>query len=257
MASKISFFVVLSSSFLFAASVSTSRLLREGLTPELKRALQTGSPFDDIPDVCSGFELIIDQLPEGRDACSCQGRSVECTFKGECPEEDSPGCGDSISYGVNFEGSSLFVSSCAEMHAVELKEVCAEVSIGPDLALDSCKMASYGGEPCDCSICEDGASLNLDCSMHDPRVVSNCTSMSFGQLEPLNPQDLGNFGTTIPPPSKPGTEQETATEPETESKPETETESETASSETASSVDMIKIASSTMALAFLVIMALI
>lgn len=157
------------------SGVQLTQLLRQ-------RQLQT----NDLPDICSAYEQIIDQIPNGRDSCNCDGLSVHCLFRAVCPEgTNDPRCLDAVMYEVRFENQQLTVLSCASLSEGNFLETCAKVSLGPDLMLDQCLLGSYGGQPCDCHVCDDRSGLSLDCSMYDPRAVTNCSSMALGQVTPM------------------------------------------------------------------------
>jgi len=176
-----------------SAITQNSRLLRtseNGL--EMIRLLQQRQmqdAFEDMPDICAGFELIIDEIPEGRDSCDCDGSAVHCLFHADspdCPEgQECAIAPDAVLYEVAFEEKELTVLSCAAIAAGDFAETCAKVSLAPDLQLDQCLLATYGQQPCDCDICPDRASLLLDCSMYDKRAITDCHAAGLGQLTPM------------------------------------------------------------------------
>lgn len=171
-----------------ASGTPQNRLLQaEDSGLKLARLLQGRDlQFDDLPDICSGYELIIDEIPNGRDSCDCDGLSIHCLFHAVCQEgSDDPRCADAVMYEVSFEDDELTILSCAAIAEGNFLETCAKISLGPDLMLDQCIQASYGGEPCDCEVCEDRAGLSLDCTMYDERAQTDCQSMALGQVSPM------------------------------------------------------------------------
>ena len=162
----------------------------------LARRLQ--NQFENLPDICVGFELIIDEIPGGRDSCDCDGTRVNCLFRAICPEghEDEARCADTVLYEVAFEQKEITVLSCASIVDGGFEETCAKVSLAADLNLHECLVGSYGGQPCDCDVCADRNSLLIDCSAYDPRAKSDCQAMGLGELTPM----VHGFNTSAPPP---------------------------------------------------------
>ena len=181
-----------------AASASTVPRLLSASDPGMTMARRLQDQFDQLPDICSGFELIIDEIPDGRDSCECDGTRVNCLFRAVCPEghKDEARCADTVLYEVAFEEDEVTVLSCAAIAEGGFKETCAKVSLAPDLQLDECMVGSYGGQPCDCDVCADRNSLLLDCTAYDPRAKADCQAMGLAQLTPV----VHGFNTTAPPP---------------------------------------------------------
>lgn len=152
----------------------------------LQRQLQAN--YDGIPDICTGFELIIDEIPNGRDSCDCDGVSVNCLFTAVCPQghEDNKECMDAVEYVVSFEDGLITVLSCALVAEADFEETCAKVSLADNLQLGECILGTYGGLPCDCSVCEGQGSLLLDCTEYDSRAITNCQAAGIGEIAPLS-----------------------------------------------------------------------
>ena len=188
-----------------AALTKTTALQQERLLSEDHVGMQVARSlrelqFEDLPDICTGFELIIDEIPNGRDSCDCDGTQVACLFRAVCDEEhkDEPHCMDAVEYVVAFENDLITVLSCALIVEGNFEETCAKVSLAGDLQLGECLTGTYGGKPCDCTVCEGRGSLLLDCSAYDPRAKTSCTAMGIGQMSPLS----SGFNTTAPPPNQ-------------------------------------------------------
>ena len=168
---------------------ATNRLLASDHGMQMIRLLQESNlQVEDFPDICAGFELLIDEIPDGRDSCECDGSAVHCLFHAVCPEgeEDQSKCADTVLYEVAFEETDVTVLSCAALSEGGFEETCAKVSLAPDLQLDQCLFGSYGGKPCDCEVCPDRGSLKLDCTAYDKRAQATCTSgMGLGQMTPI------------------------------------------------------------------------
>lgn len=166
--------------------------------PVMSLARRLQSQIEDLPDICSGFEMIIDEIPDGKDACECGGSTIDCVFHGVCPEGkfDSAHCADTILYQVAFEAKDITVLSCAKLQEGNFKETCAKVSLAPDLQLGECIVGRYGGQECSCDVCADQNSLRLDCSMYDPRAVADCTAMGLSDISPM----VHGFNVTAPAP---------------------------------------------------------
>ena len=182
---------LLLTTFAYGASAMTphERLLTENDSGmQMARLLQETRhlQYEDMPDICSGFEMIIDQIPNGRQSCDCDGIAIHCLFHAVCPEGvDDARCADAVVYEVSFEDDELTIMSCAAIAEGNFLETCAKISLGPTLMLDQCLYGSYGGEPCDCEVCEDRQSLSLDCTMHDPRAKTTCQSMVLAEVSPM------------------------------------------------------------------------
>lgn len=191
------FFLVVATATFGESSASPQRLLKHTQGIDIARRLERELQFDDLPDICQGFELLIDEIPNGRDSCDCDGISVNCLFKGVCPEgttDDAADCTDAVEYVVSFENDEITVLSCALIVEGGFSETCAKVALAPDLQLGECVFGTYGGQPCDCDVCEGRGALRLDCSQYDERAVTSCQSAGIGQITPLS----NGFNTTIP-----------------------------------------------------------
>ena len=138
--------------FFFALSTATAFEQRQLLSEDhagmrVARRLERQLQFEDLPDICQGFELIIDEIPEGRDSCDCDGTSVNCFFRAHCEpgHENEPHCMDAVEYIVAFENDMITVESCALITEGGFEETCAKVSLAGDLQLAECMQGSYGG----------------------------------------------------------------------------------------------------------------
>ena len=156
--------------------------------------------LENLPDICTGFELIIDEIPDGRNSCACDGVSVNCLFKAACEEGvvQNPKCGDTVKYVIAFENQIITIESCAAISEGGFQETCALVSLAPDLQLDECLEGTYGGRPCDCQVCDSRSGLLLDCTAYDERAKTSCQALGLGQLTPM----IDGFNTTSPPPDE-------------------------------------------------------
>lgn len=179
------------------AASPTQRVL-SSMEPGMVMARRLQDVFDDLPDICSGFELIIDEIPGGRDSCECDGSRVTCLFRAICPEghKEENRCADTVLYEVAFEQQEITILSCASITDGGFDETCAKVSLAADLELDKCLVASYGGLPCDCDVCPDRNSLLLDCSAYDQRAKSDCMAIGLADVTPM----VHGFNTSAPPP---------------------------------------------------------
>jgi hypothetical protein len=101
-------------------------------------------------------------------------------------------------YEVSFEDEELTILSCAAIVEGNFLETCAKISLGPDLLLDQCLLASYGGQPCDCNVCEGRGSLSIDCTMYDDRAATDCQAMGLAQVVPM----VHGFNHTAPVPEE-------------------------------------------------------
>jgi hypothetical protein len=166
----------------------------------VKRLGERHLQLEDLPDICTGFELIIDEIPDGRNSCACDGVSVNCLFKAACEEGpvENPKCGDTVKYVITFENQVITIESCASISEGGFQETCALVSLAPDLQLDECLEGTYGGRPCDCDVCDSRTGLLLDCTAYDERAKTNCQPLGLGQLTPM----IDGFNTTSPPPDE-------------------------------------------------------
>jgi hypothetical protein len=166
----------------------------------VKRLGERHLQLDSFPDICTGFELIIDEIPDGRNSCACDGLSVNCLFKAACEEGvvENPKCGDTVKYVITFENQVITIESCASISQGGFEETCALVSLAPDLQLDECLEGTYGGRPCDCQVCDSRSGLLLDCTAYDERAKTNCQPLGLGQLTPM----INGFNTTEPPPDE-------------------------------------------------------
>ncbi|CAB9529020.1 expressed unknown protein [Seminavis robusta] len=195
--------LLLAAAFFGAASAESPRRLLSSNDAGMLLARGLGQrrlQYQDLPDICQSFELLIDEIPNGRDSCDCDGTSVNCLFKAVCPEgqEDDPHCADTVMYRVAFEDEEVSVTSCAAISEGGFEETCARVSLAPDLQLDKCEEGTYGGRPCDCEVCDNRASLLLDCSVYDARAKTSCAPIGLGEIKPL----AHGFNTTAPPPEE-------------------------------------------------------
>ena len=68
MLSRIFLLLVVSS-----ASASPAQRQLSSKEPGMAMARRLQDVFEDFPDLCAGFELIIDEIPGGRDSCECDG----------------------------------------------------------------------------------------------------------------------------------------------------------------------------------------
>ena len=127
-------------------------------------------------DVCGGFQLIADQIPNGEEDCQCvNGSQIQCTLSGACSEDRSI-CTDLVGLSFQFlvqdqQVNRLKLSACFS-YAAEFAATCIETIIAPNQQLEACNSATYGGEECLCAVCDDNKSLSLDCTKHHPQASS-------------------------------------------------------------------------------------
>ena len=144
------------------------------------RDLQVVSEKDEAVlqsmDVCGGFQLIADQIPNGEEDCQCiNGSQIQCSLSGACSEDRSI-CTDRVGLSFQFlvqdqQVNRLKLSACFT-YAAEFAATCIETIIAPNQQLEACNSATYGGEECLCNVCNDNKSLSLDCTEHHPQASS-------------------------------------------------------------------------------------
>lgn len=127
-------------------------------------------------DICGGFQMIADQIPNGKSSCICKDNSVQCTLPGQCSSDGSV-CTDTLALSFGFlvensKVSNMLLSACFS-YTKGFQPTCIQTTLGYDQAIKTCNKATYGGEACICQVCNDEKSLSLDCSMHDPKASSN------------------------------------------------------------------------------------
>lgn len=155
---------------------------------ETSRNLLTSEEILDSLDICGGFELIANQMPDGEKSCVCQNNQVLCTFQGTC----DPGgtvCTDVVSIVFQFlvrndRVNRMKLSACFT-YTDEFDVTCIETQVGRGTQLQTCNRATYGGKQCLCGICRDRKSLALDCSRHHPMATSNGCYRLADALPPL------------------------------------------------------------------------
>lgn len=143
---------------------------------ETSRSLLTRKEVLESLDICGGFDLIADQIPDGKRSCICQNSRVDCTLEGQCSVDRSV-CTDTVSISFQFqvnndEVTRMRLSSCFT-YTEEFDTTCIDTFIGRGQTLESCNRATYGGKNCLCAVCGDNKSLALDCSTHHPVATSN------------------------------------------------------------------------------------
>lgn len=148
--------------------------------------------FTDVQGPCGDLQYAVQKIPENTATCECADGSVTCEF-GEICRKDDGVCAAPVEMTFVFEGMRS-VKSCSNFTTGEFEKTCVEISIGSDRLLDTCTSASYGGLPCSCKVCEDRASVNVDCSAYKPLAstggcqnvhLMNLTSM---ELRPFVPE---------------------------------------------------------------------
>ena len=143
---------------------------------EKTRDLATDEAVLQAMDVCGGFQLIEDQIPNGKESCICRDSQVHCTLQGSC-SEDRTVCTDVVGMSFQFlveneKVSRMKLSACF-MYTEEFEPTCIETLIGHGQTLEKCNSATYGGKACMCAICGDNKSLSLDCTKHHPAATSS------------------------------------------------------------------------------------
>jgi hypothetical protein len=152
------------------------------------RSLLTPDEVLQSLDVCGGFDLIADQIPNGKESCICQDSQVHCTLDGRCAEDRSI-CTDVVGMSFQFlvedeQVNRMKLSACFT-YTEEFEATCIETIIGEGQKLKACNGATYGGKNCLCAICGDEKSLALDCSSHHPMATSNGCYLLSDALPPL------------------------------------------------------------------------
>ena len=161
---------------------SASHAGADSVIDTVARKLATNSEAVlQLMDVCGGFSLIADQMPNGVNSCTCNNstQEVQCTFQVDCATEEQAPCTDVVGLSFQFlvdEQDSavnrMKLSACFT-YTEEFEPTCIEPLIGRGQTLEACSSATYGGKRCDCAICDDSKSLSLDCSDHHPGASSN------------------------------------------------------------------------------------
>jgi hypothetical protein len=143
----------------------------------VQRSLQvTTEEVLESYDICGGWELIANEIPNGEQDCLCQDSQVQCALGGKCAVDRSV-CTDVVDISFQFlvadEAVNQMKLSACFTYTDEFEATCIEALIGKGQKLEACERATYGGKDCLCAICGDEKSLSLDCSSHHPLATSN------------------------------------------------------------------------------------
>ena len=92
-------------------------------------------------DVCGGFQLIADQIPNGENDCQCiNGTQIQCSLAGACSDDRSV-CTDVVGISFQFliqdqQVDRMKLSACFT-YTKEFAATCIETIIAPNQQLES------------------------------------------------------------------------------------------------------------------------
>jgi len=148
------------------------------LVTDTSRSLLTNQKILENLDICGGWELIANQIPDGENSCVCRDNIVQCTLQGQCNVDRSV-CTDVVGMSFQFlvnnklqKANRMKLSACFS-YSQEFQPTCIETLVAPGQRLMQCNSATYGGKQCLCAICSDKKSLAIDCTKHHPSATSN------------------------------------------------------------------------------------
>lgn len=145
----------------------------------------------DTDGECGEYHFVVEQIPEDTATCNCNGTAVSCEFEMVCHKSEQL-CARPAEITINFDGEAS-ISSCSE-YTSDFEETCVDISIGADRLLDECNSVTYGDKRCFCEICDDRASVSIDCSMYHPRATTgmcqpiHLIELNLMELRPFIPE---------------------------------------------------------------------
>jgi len=140
---------------------------------------QADSPPDwiaavgDGDNLCAGFDLVVNNFPNGQGACDCPDRTVRCSYAEVCP----PGAGLCATTDLTMDlvGADLAVSSCADFRE-RYQRTCVDCNVVEGV-IATCA-AQYDSQNCTCTPCANGTGVEVDCSGYDEGAVTGCQIMA-------------------------------------------------------------------------------
>ena len=177
--------------------------LSQALT-EKSDYLQDRRRLQGLSGLCDAVMDILDvfnPVAENRDCrCSFLRQELTCTYETvSCQGKILP------SFTMDFKlGNPTTVNICQEFSESEFEQVCVEAEL-VRFQYHKCIEATYGGKPCECSACDDGLTLDVDCSAYHPLALTNGCQRVFVQntcfdFEPIVLEEEDSLALALPSP---------------------------------------------------------
>lgn len=153
------------------ATTNRCQLLPESFGPIVPAFQRSYQNAEDA--TCLIYQTLQNTIPFVDGICRCDGDSLRCTRMGFC---DGLICADSFDVHIE-EGAGnnrYTLESCTNFaHEDRYDKICITTQstlVGKDLVIEECLRANIGATICNCHVCGDKRSLDIDCTLHGENV---------------------------------------------------------------------------------------